>query len=90
MRLRRRKRRLALLEYPDENGKVQGVEVWGISVLGDLKELGEKLSRRYRWQPAQAVLFVLTGEIPAGKRRVPLGRCLPPCGREMDVSVWRW
>ena len=48
MRLRRRKRRLALLEYPDENGKVQGVEVWGISVLGDLKELGEKLSRRYR------------------------------------------
>lgn len=57
--------RLVELEYPDEEGKVQFIEVWSISLLGKLREVGEKLSERYRWQPAQAVWFVLTGEIPA-------------------------
>jgi hypothetical protein len=59
------KQRLVGLEYPNEEGKVRGVEIWSISLLGELRELGEKLSNRYRWQPAQAVWFVLTGEIPA-------------------------
>jgi hypothetical protein len=59
------KQRLVNLEYPDEEGKVRFIEVWSISLLGELREVGEKLSERYRWQPAQAVWFVLTGEIPA-------------------------
>src|SRR5829696_1427195 len=59
------KQRLVNLEYPDEVGKVQFFEVWSISLLGELREVGEKLSERYRWQSAQAVWFVLTGEIPA-------------------------
>jgi len=59
------KQRLVNLEYPDEEGKVQFIEVWSTSLLGELRKVGEKLSERYRWQPAQAVWFVLTGEIPA-------------------------
>jgi hypothetical protein len=59
------KQRLVNLEYPDEEGKVQFIEVWSNSLLGKLREVGEKVSERYRWQPAQAVWFVLTGEIPA-------------------------
>lgn len=57
--------RPVVLEFPDEEGRIVGREVWSISLLGELRELGEKLSERYRWQPAQAVYFVLTGEIPA-------------------------
>jgi hypothetical protein len=59
------KQRLVNLEYPDEESKVRNTQVWSISLLGELREVGEKLSERYRWQPAQAVWFVLTGEIPA-------------------------
>jgi hypothetical protein len=59
------KQRLVGFEYPDEEGKVRSVWVWSISLLGELRELGEKLGERYRWQQAQAVWFVLTGEIPA-------------------------
>ena len=57
--------RLVKLEYPDEEGKVRFVEAWGTSLLGELRKVGEKLSERYRWQPAQAVWFLLSGEIPA-------------------------
>jgi hypothetical protein len=57
--------RLVELNYPDEEGKIRNVQVWSISLLGELREVGEKLSERYRWQSAQAVWFVLTGEIPA-------------------------
>jgi hypothetical protein len=57
--------RLVELDYLDEEGKVRNVQVWSISLLGELREVGEKLSERYRWQSAQAVWFVLTGEIPA-------------------------
>jgi len=57
--------RPVVLEFPDEDGNIAGHEVWSISLLGELKGLGEKLSERYRWQPAQAVWFVLTGKIPA-------------------------
>jgi hypothetical protein len=59
------KQRPVMLEFPDEEGRIIGREVWGISLLGELRKLGEKLSERYRWQEAQAVWFVLTGEIPA-------------------------
>ena len=57
--------RLVELDYLDEEGKVRNVQVWSISLLGKLRKVGEKLSERYRWQSAQAVWFVLTGEIPA-------------------------
>jgi hypothetical protein len=53
------------LEFPDEEGRIVARQVWSISLLGELTKVGEKLSERYRWQPAQAVWFVLTGEIPA-------------------------
>jgi len=59
------KRRPVALEYPDGKGRIVAREVWSISLLGELREAGEKLSKRYRWQSAQAVWFVLTGEIPA-------------------------
>jgi hypothetical protein len=58
------KRRPVAIEFPDEEGRTVGAEVWSVSLLGDLCELGEKLSDRYRWQPAEAVWFVLTGETP--------------------------
>jgi hypothetical protein len=38
--------------------------VWSISLLGELRELDEILSERYRWQPAEAVWFVLSGDAP--------------------------
>jgi hypothetical protein len=60
-----KEQRPEVLEFPDEEGRIAGREVWSISLLGDLREVGEKLRKRYRWQPAQAVWFVLTGEIPA-------------------------
>jgi hypothetical protein len=53
------------LEFPDEEGRIVARPVWSISLLGELRELGAKLSERYRWQPAHAVWFVLTAEIPA-------------------------
>jgi hypothetical protein len=59
------KQRPVVLEFPDEEGRIVGRRVWSISLLGELKGVGEKLSERYRWHPAQAVWFVLTGEIPA-------------------------
>jgi hypothetical protein len=53
--------RPVVLEFPDEQGRIVGREVWSISLLGQLRELGKKLSDRYRWQPAQAVWFVALG-----------------------------
>jgi len=38
--------------------------VWRGSVLDDLRTLGERLARRYGWQDADAVWFLLTGEAP--------------------------
>jgi hypothetical protein len=58
-------RRPVVLEFPDEEGRVAGRMVWSISLLGELKKVAEKLSERYRWHPAQAAWYVLTGEIPA-------------------------
>jgi hypothetical protein len=59
------KQRIVVLEFPDEQGKVVGHEVWSNSLLGELRQVGEKLSERYRWQAVQAVWFVLTGAVPA-------------------------
>lgn len=58
-------RRPVVIGFPDEEGRTSGAEVWSISLLGELRDLSDKLSQRYRWEPAQAVWFVLTGEIPA-------------------------
>lgn len=54
-----------LIGFPDEQNEIESRRVWVISLLGELWDLGEKLASRYRWQPAQAVWFVLTGEVPA-------------------------
>ena len=59
------KHRLVVLDFPRQEGKIASREVWSNSLLGELTSVGAKLSERYRWQPAQAVWFVLTGEIPA-------------------------
>jgi hypothetical protein len=58
------KRRPVVIEFPDEEGRTIAAEVWSTSLLGELRELGEKLSDRCRWKSAQAVWFVLTGEAP--------------------------
>jgi hypothetical protein len=59
------KRRPLVLKFPDEESGVAIHEVWSVSLLGELKEVGEKLHKRYRWHTAEAVWFVLTGETPA-------------------------
>jgi hypothetical protein len=59
------KRRPLVLKFPDEESGVANHEVWSVSLLGELREVGEKLHKRYRWHPAEAVWFVLTGETPA-------------------------
>ncbi len=59
------RQRPVVLEFPDEQGKVVDRVVWSNSLLGELRQVGEKLSERYRWQSAQAVWFVLTGAVPA-------------------------
>ncbi len=59
------KRRPVVIEFPDEEGGISEAGVWSVSLLGELRDLSDKLSQRYRWEPAQAVWFVLTGEVPA-------------------------
>ena len=59
------KRRPLVLKFPDEESGVANHEVWSVSLLGELREVGEKLHKRYRWHLAEAVWFVLTGETPA-------------------------
>ena len=58
------KRRPLVLKFPDEESGVANHHVWSVSLLGELREVGEKLHKRYRWHPAEAVWFVLTGETP--------------------------
>ena len=53
------------LFYVNERGRARKVSVWERSPLERLRGLSERLSQRYRWEPAQATMFVLTGEIPA-------------------------
>lgn len=35
-----------------------------LGILGDLAQLADKLANRYRWNPAEATNFVLTGTVP--------------------------
>lgn len=51
------------LNYVD-HGQPRILTVLKRSTLGDLAELGEKLSDRYCWHPAWAANFVITGEAP--------------------------
>jgi hypothetical protein len=51
------------LQYVD-GGTVRILTVARCGHLGDLTRLSEKLAKRYRWHPAFATLFVLTGAEP--------------------------
>jgi hypothetical protein len=62
--LHQQERRFLVLQFPDGKSGVANHEVWSVSLLGELREVGEKLHKRYRWHPAEAVWFVLTGETP--------------------------
>lgn len=53
------------LHYVNERSRARKVPVWGWSPLEELRSLSEQLAQRYRWEPAQSTMFVLTGEIPA-------------------------
>jgi hypothetical protein len=53
------------LFYVNERGRARKVSVWDRSLLEQLRDLCERLAQWYRWEPAQATMFVLTGEIPA-------------------------
>jgi hypothetical protein len=54
-----------LLHFVNERGRARQVSVWSWSLLEELRTLCERLTQQYRWEPAQATMFVLTGEIPA-------------------------
>jgi hypothetical protein len=62
--LHQQERRFLVLQFPDGKSGVANHEVWSVSLLGELREVGEKLHKRYRWHPAEAVWFVLTGKTP--------------------------
>ena len=51
--------------YVNERGRAREVPLWGGSPLAQPRGLSEELAQRYRWEPAQSTMFVLTGEIPA-------------------------
>lgn len=53
-----------LLAYPGEDGRLAHVRAAPGSVLGHLQKVGSRLARRYPWQEAEAVWFVLTGVPP--------------------------
>jgi hypothetical protein len=55
--------RIIDLQYVDHD-RPRILTVLRRSTLGELAELGEKLSDRYRWHPAWAVNYVLTGACP--------------------------
>lgn len=56
---------LQRLAFVGEDGYVHEFTVWRRSLLDELRGWSEKLAKRYCWHPAQATMFVLTGEIPA-------------------------
>jgi hypothetical protein len=53
------------LFFVDYKGRPRRRAVWKGSPLEGLRRLSESLARTYRWEPAQATMFVLTGAIPA-------------------------
>jgi hypothetical protein len=46
------------------SGRERMVSVDTRSVLGDLAQLADRLSGRYRWRPSGGTMFLLTGEVP--------------------------
>ncbi len=52
------------LYYVNERGRPRYVSVWDRSVLEELRDLSERLAQWYRWEPAQATMFVLAGVTP--------------------------
>jgi hypothetical protein len=46
------------------SGRERTVSVDTQSVLGDLAQLADKLSSRYRWRPSGGTMFLLTGKVP--------------------------
>jgi len=59
------KQRFVRLDFVNENSRADRCWVFTGSLLGDLHELGGQLAERFSWQRAQAVRFVLTGELAA-------------------------
>jgi len=52
------------LEYRHSDGWVRRVPTAHGGRLDQLRQVSESLAARYGWQPAQATIFVLTGETP--------------------------
>lgn len=53
------------LYFVNERGRARKVSVWDGSLLERLRHLSEGLAQEFRWEPAQATMFVLTGQVPA-------------------------
>jgi hypothetical protein len=55
-----------LLRLPMEDGKPSGnsTEVFAGTVLDELRDVADRLSRWLLWDPAEAVWFILTGSVP--------------------------
>jgi hypothetical protein len=52
------------LKFPDRNGVPRPSRIWRGSVLAELKELADRLAKRYGWTEAEAAAVVLTGAEP--------------------------
>jgi len=81
------------LAYPDEEGYVRHVGAWKRSVLGELHELSNRLTRSYPWQGVEATWFVLTGEVPAApplrtKYRLHSGMHHTDATITLEVAPW--
>ncbi len=55
----------SVLQFPGKEGEIEAVRIWGKSLLDELRVIGDGLSRSYRWHPAHAARFVLTGKVPS-------------------------
>lgn len=55
----------SILRFPGKEGEIEAVRIWGKSLLDELRVIGDGLSRSYRWHPAHAARFVLTGKVPS-------------------------
>jgi hypothetical protein len=55
---------LACLEFKNEEGEDDFIDVQQDSVLGELQRLASRLTAQFPWREAQATWFILTGEPP--------------------------
>ncbi len=70
---------------------VRRVAVAPGSVLDDLRVVADDLARDYRWQPAQAVVFVLTGGVPViPEVRVTVRRSSSPAASCIVLEADPW